>query len=1024
MWRFNDVETVVNGRRRARLASVLVLILLLSLVAAGCAGARTADEVRPFNPQPVHFSDVTEAAGLDFQHGAFRWDVSGDAVAMMGGGLCWLDYDQDGWLDLFAVNSYALEEAGRWQAESQLPRSALYRNVEGQFSDVSQQAGAGMALRGNGCVAADFDRDGFPDLYVTTERVNVLLWNNGDGTFTEGAAQAGVDAYGWQTGTAVGDLNGDGWLDLVAAGYVDLNRKIPDATLGFPNTHVGRRDLLYLNEGPDEQGHVHFREVGVAAGLEADNFAYGLGALLTDLDGDADLDLLVANDTNPNYLYENVPWPGGAAADPEGIGFRFVETGQYAKVADKNSGMGVASGDYDNDGRFDLLITNLGQQLHSIYRNVSAADQVAFDFADEESGVADIGVGWTGWGTAWSDVDLDTDLDLIIANGTVPVLDPPDDVQQIQFFANLTAQGLPGQLQELTGQAGFDAIPPLLARGSAVADYDNDGDPDVAISTVGGPLHLLRNEQQGGRWLTVQVEENTPGVLITAVLSDGRRLLCETHAGSSYLSTEDPRCHFGLGLARNVAELTVRWPGGNVAQLTNLKPDTTVTVTRPEQPAADGQLADGAALDDFLFQLDLKAGGARPMTPLPVASTEMLRLGEALFWDRELSGNRDIACVTCHHPIAATGDNLSVSIGVGGVGLAEERLLEKGRNLVPRNAVEIFNRGVAGWHTVFWDGRVNASETDGHFYSPAGDALPYGLDNVIAVQAMFPVTSRDEMRGARGDVDVFGRPNELATIADSDFRAVWSGLMDRLLAIPQYRQLFAAAYPEVPLERLRFQHAANAIAAYEMATFTHTDSPWDRYLAGEDTALSPEARRGAALFYGEAGCARCHNGPLLTDQQFHNIGVPQIGPGKGEDAPHDYGRGLETGLSADMYAFRTPPLRNVAISGPWMHNGAYTTLEAAVRHHLDPRDAFAHYDVEQLTLLMQLTYEQNEDILRTLDPLLDEPVTLTDRQVVDLLAFLGALTSPAAQRGCQLIPDSVPSGLPVDGAPEALCPEQ
>ena len=447
------------------------------------------------------------------------------------------------------------------------------------------------------------------------------------------------------------------------------------------------------------------------------------------------------------------------------------------------------------------------------------------------------------------------------------------------------------------------------------------------------------------------------------------------------------------------------------------------------QTAADDKLVDllnTHTVEEFEFLLNLKKGGAGPLVVLPPASAEMVQLGEALFWDRELGGNRDMACVTCHHPLAATGDDLSVSIGTGGKGFAAKRLPGEERELIPRNAPEIFNRGAEGWETMFWDGRVTIGieadcETPCQFHSPAGEALPYGLDNVVAVQAMFPVTSPDEMRGQRGDVDVFGQPNEIARIPDSDPRAIWEALMDRLLAIPEYQELFAAAYPDIPPERLRFQQAANAIAAYEMNTFTFTGSPWDRYLAGEEEALTDQARHGAELFYGEAGCARCHNGPLLTDQQFHNIGVPQLGPGKNDDEGYDYGRQLETGLDGDMYAFRTPPLHNVPLTGPWMHNGAYTSLEAAVRHHLDPVSALADYDALELHPLLWATYKVPSDLLDTLDPLLDEPLELSDEQVADLMAFLAALTAPGAAGGCDLVPDSVPSGLPIDTDPDAGC---
>jgi cytochrome c peroxidase len=967
------------------------------------------------------FSDVTEEAGIDFRHGAFRWGVSGDPVAMMGGGLCWLDYNEDGWLDLYVVNSYAVAEAGRWQAEGGLPRSALFRNDNGQFSDVSVTSGTDLQLRGNGCVAADFNLDGWTDLYLTTSRANVLLWNNGDGTFSQGGEASGADAYGWQTSAVVGDLNGDDWPDIFVAGYADVNSPVPGATMGFPNSHFGRRDLLYLNEGLDASGRTTFREAGIEAGLEESNFEYGLGASLTDFDGDGDLDLFVANDTNPNRLYENVPWPGGREADPEDLGFRFAEVGQYAQIGDTNSGMGVASADYDSDGRFDVMVTNMGEQLHSVYRNQSA-DEIFFENTAGTLGVGDIGVGWTGWGISWADVDLDSDRDLIVANGSIPVLDPPDDVQQIQFFTNLTSQGMPGLFQDLTNVAGFNELDPLLARGSAVADYDNDGDLDVAINSIGGRLALLANNGAHGNWLEVNLEGFHPGAVVSAQLPDGRELLCEVHAGSSYLSSEDPRCHFGMGAYDQVSELTVLWPGGSKTIKRNVAANQLIDIIKEDVTKSTDNLSSDSSpsSEDFLFQLLLKEGGAKPMAIVPSASPEILRLGEALFWDRELSGNRDVSCATCHHPLAATGDDLSLSIGVGGTGFAGARQLGEDKNLIPRNAPEIFNRGVEGWHTMFWDGRVEEI-IQGELLSPAGDNLPQGLNNVVAVQAMFPVTSRDEMRGDQGDVDVFGRPNELAQIADDDLRVIWAAIMDRLLSIPAYQSLFADAYPDVPAQWLRFQQAANAIADYEMSIFTQTDSPWDRYLAGEADALSPEARRGAFLFYGDAGCGQCHNGALLTDQKFYNIGVPQLGPGKGDEAPLDFGRGRETGLAEDQFAFRTPPLRNVTLTGPWMHNGAYKTLEAAVQHHLDPVTALANYDVSQLDPVFQETFQLDSPVLDTLDPLVATPVDLTDQELGELMAFLQALASPAALNGCELVPDSVPSGLPIDNDPDQAC---
>jgi cytochrome c peroxidase len=317
----------------------------------------------------------------------------------------------------------------------------------------------------------------------------------------------------------------------------------------------------------------------------------------------------------------------------------------------------------------------------------------------------------------------------------------------------------------------------------------------------------------------------------------------------------------------------------------------------------------------------------------------------------------------------------------------------------------------------FWDGRVFRTP-EGAFDTPASDRLPEGLDNLLAAQAMFPVTSRDEMRGRWGDKDIFGGKNELAMVPDWEVTAIWETLMERLLVIPGYVEMFKAAYPELPEGELGFQHAANALAAYQAVVFTFEDSPWDRYIRGDDSALSDQQKRGAALFYGEAGCAECHSGGLLTDQQFHNLAVPQLGDGKGREQPLDLGRARESGDDCDRYAFRTPPLRNVALTGPWMHNGAFVTLEAAVRHHLDPQNGLKHYDPGQLADELEGTCQESPEVIEAVLAYAEpEPVktALSEAQIGDLLAFLEALTSPSSLDLSHTIPASVPSGLPVGG---------
>jgi hypothetical protein len=504
---------------------------------------------------------------------------------MLGGGVCWLDYDGDGWLDLYAVNSHAEDEAARWEDEGGLPRNALFHNVGGEFVDVSAGSGADLAMRGNGCVAADLDRDGRTDLYVTGAGSGALLWNRGDGSFSEGAVAAGAPAVGWYAGAAAGDVDGDGWPDLFVAGYANLDSPVAGATQGFPNTYTGVRDLLYLNEGQAEGGRPTFREVGVEAGLEVTDFEYGRGALLTDLEGDGDLDLYVANDTTPNRLYDNVGWPGGAEADPAGLGFRFEELAARAGVADPNAGMGVAGADYDMDGRRDLFVTNARDQVHGAFHG-EGPGAVDPSFADVRRELGpDLGAG-TGWGVSWGDLDLDTDLDLVIANGGIPVTDLTGDAQRLQVLANRTAQGAAAgagtaRFVDVGPRAGRRGVRALLARGSALADFDNDGDLDVAVGSIGGPLVLLENRGATGNWLEVRLGGFQPGAVITAALPDGRSLSREVQAGSSYLSSEDPRGHLGLAGATEVRELRVTWPGGSETVLEAVAANQVVTVEPP-----------------------------------------------------------------------------------------------------------------------------------------------------------------------------------------------------------------------------------------------------------------------------------------------------------------------------------------------------------------------------------------------------------------------------------------------------------
>lgn len=407
--------------------------------------------------------------------------------------------------------------------------------------------------------------------------------------------------------------------------------------------------------------------------------------------------------------------------------------------------------------------------------------------------------------------------------------------------------------------------------------------------------------------------------------------------------------------------------------------------------------------------------------PLPEAAPQApakVELGRALFFDRILSGNLDTSCASCHHPREKTSDDIPLSAGTGAEVDGHKRRLGEGRTWTARNSTDLFSRGVSAWRTQFWDMRIRVTDA-GHLLTPAGSRLPDGLDdNLLAVQAMFPVLERDEMRGERWDDDIHGEPNELGRIVDGLNNQIWELLMERLLANDEYRSLFAQAYPDVSLDEMGFEYAANAIAAFEIEAFSRGPSPWDRYVDGEASALTDAQKRGAAVFFGKGECAQCHGGTLFTDQKPHNLAVPQFGPGRNPDEPLDLGFGRVSNDSSYNFAFRTPSLRNVALTPPYMHNGAYETMEEAIRHHLTPVESFEQYDPSHLEPDLQAMMHDDPAlqarVLETLDPQMKDPPELSDAEVADLVAFMEALTSEGAADTEDVVPESVPSGLPLD----------
>ena len=346
-----------------------------------------------------------------------------------------------------------------------------------------------------------------------------------------------------------------------------------------------------------------------------------------------------------------------------------------------------------------------------------------------------------------------------------------------------------------------------------------------------------------------------------------------------------------------------------------------------------------------LCLVPLPGTAATPGLPAPLSEgsfiafdPEQAALGRLLFYDKILSGNQNISCGTCHHHDHASSDGLSLGIGEGGNGVGPLRNAGEGRDRIrrriARNSPGLWNLGHKGVKVLLHDGRLSPSDLYGNgFNSPAEEWLPQGLNSLLAAQALLPLASAPEMAGDPGE-------NEIAGAVMDRIDKGWPVLAKRVRTIPEYGKKFVAAFDHVERpEEVSIVEIANAIAAFIGTEFRNHDSPFDRHLAGDATALDPAERRGMELFFGEAGCSGCHSGPLLSDQSFHALGLPAFGPGRKrmwDPMPRDVGRMGESDDLRDAYRFRTPFLRNVALTAPYGHNGAMPTLEDMVLHHVDP----------------------------------------------------------------------------------------
>jgi cytochrome c peroxidase len=400
----------------------------------------------------------------------------------------------------------------------------------------------------------------------------------------------------------------------------------------------------------------------------------------------------------------------------------------------------------------------------------------------------------------------------------------------------------------------------------------------------------------------------------------------------------------------------------------------------------------------------LTAGrGITELPKPPQVRPALVQLGQALAFDKLLSGNRDISCMTCHLPSLGTGDARSFSIGQGGTGLGPDRTHPEGA-FIPRNSPQVFN--LFAVTDLFWDGRVSR-DVAGNYHTPAGLHLTSAMTQVfefgaVSAQPLFPVLSREEMRAFGG--------NELAAIPDDQEQQIWAGLMARLGAIPEYRHMFEKAYPGKRFEQMTFAHASNAIAGFLIDRLSFNNSPWDRFLRGNDEAMTQVQLQGAKNFM-SARCSICHNGPALTDNKFHNVAVAQFGPGKGDGLlkNDDFGRFRESGVAADKYAFRTPALRNVELTAPYGHDGAFFSLREFVDHYSE-----SDIKLTNFTLAGETVLANKAEILATRDPLL-EGVVFAPQTVDEVTEFMKALTDPSARNLAGVVTGRVPSGPSVEG---------
>jgi hypothetical protein len=521
--------------------------------------------------------DITAKAGIRFSHSS-----SSDSrfiIESMSGGVLLLDYDRDGWLDIYFTNAPTVNMA----LKGEKARGALYRNNhDGTFTDVTDKAGVGKPCFAMGGAVGDYDNDGWPDIYVTCYGGNVLYHNNGDGTFTDVTAKAGVADGRWSTGAAFGDYDGDGYVDLMVTNYVDFNIDHPpvfgsgvtckymgiDVQCG-PRGLKGSGDSLFHNNGDGT-----FTDVSKKAGVDDPKGFYGLTVIWADFNNTGRPDIYVANDSTAGFLYRN-----------DGNG-KFTDIGLESGTAlgedgHEQAGMGVAVGDYLHTGRPSLLVTTFASDNSPLYRNDGKWD---FQDVSYPSGIGLPSVPWVKWGVAFVDLDNDGWLDLITVNGHVyPQVDAVSSGARYREPKIVQFNQGDGTFCDASDQSGPAIQEPRVSRGLAVGDLFNDGNMDVIVEDLNGSPMLLRNKGIPGRhWVSFELaggKSNRLAIGATLrIVASGVTQTDEIHSGGSYLSQNDLRVHFGLNKATKIDSLEIRWPSGKAETIKDLEVDKFYTI--------------------------------------------------------------------------------------------------------------------------------------------------------------------------------------------------------------------------------------------------------------------------------------------------------------------------------------------------------------------------------------------------------------------------------------------------------------